>query len=116
MTDTALDPGVAWSLVAILGIGTFLLRLSFIQLYAWLDGFPPEVERALGFIPAAILAALVLPALVSVDAVLAGAFLTPRLLAGGVAALVAWRTGSFTTTIVVGMGVLWGLQFGVGLG
>jgi branched-subunit amino acid transport protein len=113
MTAAEPDPGLVWTLVAVLGVGTFLLRLSFIQLYAWLDEFPPEVERALGYIPAAILAALVLPAVVSVEAVLAGTLLTPRLLAATVAALVAWRTGSFTATILVGMGVLWAVQFGL---
>ena len=114
MTGTEPDPGRVWALVAVLGVGTFLLRLSFIQLYAWLDGFPPAVERALGLLPAAILAALVLPALIPLDSLLAGALVGPRLLAGSVAAVVAWRTGSFTATLVVGMGVLWGLQFGPG--
>ncbi len=45
------NPDLVWMLVAVLGVGTFLLRLSFIQLYAWLDEFPPGLERALRFIP-----------------------------------------------------------------
>lgn len=33
-----------------------------------------------------------------------------RVLAGGLAAVVAWRTGSMLATIGVGMAVLWGVQ------
>jgi branched-subunit amino acid transport protein len=39
---------------------------------------------------------------------------TVRSVAGGVAAVVAWRTGSMTATIVVGMAVLWGVEWAVG--
>lgn len=111
MTAPPLDANLGWTLIAVLGVGTFALRLSFIQLYAWLDEFPPRVQRALKFIPVAILSALIFPALISLDALASGAFVNGRLLAGVVAAVVAWRTNSFTATIVVGMGVLWGFQF-----
>jgi branched-subunit amino acid transport protein len=113
MTD-ALDPAFVWTLVAALGVGTFALRLSFIQLYAWLGEFPPRVARVLAFVPVAVLAALVGPAVLPLDALLAGALLTPRLLAALVATVVVWRTGSFTATIVVGMAVLWGAEAALG--
>jgi branched-subunit amino acid transport protein len=63
---------------------------------------PPRLERALRYVPAAVLAALVVPAVVAADGspTLLG---NDRLLAGAAAALVAWRTESVLATIVVGM-------------
>lgn len=109
---TALDqsPVVVWLLVVVLGLGTFGLRLSFIGLHGRIDGFPPRVERALSFVPAAVLAALVLPDVVS----LGGPVVEPRLVAGALAAVVAWRTGSMLATIGVGMGTLWLVRFLLG--
>lgn len=110
MTQWSPGSEVVLLLVVALGLGTFAFRLSFIQLHAWLDEFPPRVERALGFIPAAVLAALVFPELFTLDGSVAGVFVDVRVLAGGLAAVTAWRTRSMLATIAVGMGVLWGVQ------
>lgn len=107
MAPSGLPPAFVWPLVAVLGVGTFALRLSFIQLHAWFDEFPPAVERALAFVPAAVLAALVFPELFVLDGSVVGVFVDARVVAGGLAAVVAWRTGSMMATIGVGMGVLW---------
>lgn len=98
---------VVWLVVAALGVGTFGLRLSFIQLHARIDGFPPRIERALSFVPAAILAALVSPRLFAIDGSPAGGIPGLRPVAGAAAAVVAWRTNSMLLTIGVGMAVLW---------
>ena len=105
------DSGTLWAIIVVLGVGTFALRLSFIHLYAYLDGFPPSVEQALGFIPAAVLAALIFPALFPAQGGLAGTIVNPHSVAGAVAAGVAWRTENMMATIAVGMGVLWALSF-----
>ncbi|MFB6189532.1 MAG: AzlD domain-containing protein [Halapricum sp.] len=110
MTES-LDAGALWALIVVLGIGTFGLRLSFIQLYAYLDGFPPALEQALGFIPAAVLAALVFPPLFPLEGGVIGTIVNVHSVAGAAAALVAWRTENMMATIAVGMGVLWGLSF-----
>lgn len=110
MTEWNLGSGVVWLVVGVLGLGTFGLRLSFIQLHAWLDEFPPQVERALGFIPPAILAVLVFPEVFVLNRSVASVLIDARVLAGGVAAVTAWRTGSMLATIGVGMGALWGIQ------
>lgn len=102
-----LPSGAVWRLLVLLGLGTFLMRLSFIQLSAWLDEFPPRVERALRFVPPAILAAIVFPGLFPHGL----ATPDPHTVAGGLAALVAWRTRNMMATIAVGMAVLWGIQF-----
>lgn len=107
MTGTV-DPTTAWALVVALGLGTFCLRLCFILLAGRVEEFPQPVERALRFVPVAVLAALVAPALLSVTVAPPGAALSARTLAGAVGAVVAWRTESMTATIAVGMAVLWG--------
>ena len=114
MTQGVPTPGLLWLVVVVLGVGTFALRISGIQLHAWLDEFPPRAERVLVFVPPAILAAIVFPALFPVEGSLVGVFTDPRLLAGGLAALVAWRTGSMLATIGVGMAVLWTVGFVLG--
>lgn len=114
MAQPDFELGFIWLLIAVLGIGTFGLRLSFIQLHAWIDEFPPAIERALVFVPAAILAALIFPELFSLEGTVVGMFSNARVLAGGLAAITAWRTGSMIATIVVGMGVLWTVQLAIG--
>jgi branched-subunit amino acid transport protein len=96
-------PGwLVWAVIVAAGVGTFLLRASFLLLFERMGGIPPRLVRALGYVPAAVLAALVVPALVAPggDATVVG---NNRLLAGAVAALVAWRTENVLATIVVGM-------------
>lgn len=101
------DASTAWVAVAVVGLGTFLLRLSFVGLGGRLR-LPQGVVRALRFLPAAILAAIIVPAVFRTDAgdvvVTVG---SPRVLAALVAALVAWRTRHILATIVTGMAVLW---------
>jgi branched-subunit amino acid transport protein len=106
MTDTAM----VWLAIVVAGIGTFLIRFSFIFLFEYLSEVPDGVERALRFVPAAVLAALVLPALVLVEGVPSISLGNERLLAGIVAAVVAWRTESIFATIAVGMVALLALQ------
>lgn len=102
-----LQPWFVWALAAVLGVGVFGLRLSFIHLRGVVEAFPPRLERALTFIPAAILAALVAPAMFPLGGPLVGTVLNARALAGALALVVAWRTESMIATIGVGMAVLW---------
>jgi branched-subunit amino acid transport protein len=105
---TTLSPPLVWLLIGVIGIGTWVLRISFLALLGRVDQVPPTVARILRFIPAAVLAALVLPALTHAT----GEFdlTTDRFAAGLVAGLVAWRTRNVLATIAVGMGCLWLLQ------
>ena len=54
-----------WGLFLAVGVGTFALRLSFIELYGQLR-IPTALHRALAYVPASVLAALVLPAVITV--------------------------------------------------
>jgi len=98
-----------WSLFIFLGLGTFLLRLSFIYLFGKVE-MPDWLRRALRFVPASVLAALVFPALTYPAGILDLSLGNVRLLAGLGGALVAWKTKNILWTIVVGMILFWILQ------
>jgi len=105
---TTMSPSLVWVLVGIIGVGTWLLRLSFLALLGRVEHVPPVVSRVLRLIPAAVLAAIVLPSLTHAT----GSFdlATDRFGAGVVAAVVAWRTRNVMATIGVGMVCLWIFQ------
>lgn len=107
MTGTHLGPGVLWLVVLAAGAGTFALRASFVALFGRVDEIPSGVERALRFVPAAVLSALVAPRLLVVEGSLAITPANPRLAAGALALAVAWRTEDVLATLVVGMAGLW---------
>lgn len=101
-----------WAAIAVIGLCTYAIRLSFIYLFGRIESVPPRVRHVLRYVPAAVLAALVVPAVVTVRPTAAGTLLDERLLAGALAAAVAWHTEDVLATIVVGMGALWLLRFG----
>lgn len=105
---TSFGPGAIWALVVLIGVGTWMIRLSFVALFGRVDTIPPTVMRILALIPAAVLAAIVAPALTHSSGSLDLG--TDRFFAGVMAALVAWRTKNVLATIGVGMGALWILQ------
>jgi len=98
-----------WLLFLALAAGTFALRFSFIYLFGKVD-MPDWLRRALRFVPASVLAALVFPALTYSNGMLDLSLGNVRLLAGLGGALVAWRTKNVLWTIAVGMILFWILQ------
>jgi branched-subunit amino acid transport protein len=76
---------------------------------------PYWLSRALRFVPAAALAALVFPALTHPVGHLDFSLNNFRLLAGLGGAIVAWRTRNVLLTILVGMALLWILEFAFGI-
>jgi branched-subunit amino acid transport protein len=98
-----------WGTILGMGVITLLTRLSFIAAWGRMP-LPGLMLEALRFVPPAVLAAIIVPALLLRDGQLALALDNARLVAGLVAALVAWRTRSALLTIVVGMAVLLGLS------
>ncbi|NIE74386.1 AzlD domain-containing protein [Pantoea sp. Ap-967] len=98
-----------WITFVLVGLGTFAIRLSFIEFYGALR-IPPLLRRALVYVPASVLAALVLPAVMFQSGQAAIDWSNPQIPAAVVAGLVAWRTRSTLLTLAVGMGVLWGLR------
>jgi branched-subunit amino acid transport protein len=99
-----------WLTIVGMALVTYATR-SLPLLTRW--GAPhPMVERALRFVPASVLTALILPALlVPEETVQAG----PELWAGLVGALIAWRTENVSLTIVIGL-MTYGLARWLGSG
>lgn len=85
---------------------TYLTRLSFILLVPP-ESVPLVFHRGLKYIPPAVLTAILLPELVIRNSALDFSFSNHRLVAGLVAALVAWRLRNTWLTIAAGMVALW---------
>jgi branched-subunit amino acid transport protein len=100
-----------WVVIVVVGLLNYLSRLSFIALFARIE-MPPLVARALRFVPAAMLMAIVVPSVVfSPPGMLAFSYTNPKLVAALVAAAVAWRTRNAVATMTLGMVTLWVAQW-----
>lgn len=99
-----------WLTIIACGIVTFLIRFSFIAIHGRVT-MPEWFTRALTFVPIAVLSAITLPEILIQDDGINFSPFNARLLAGIIAVIVAWRTKNVLLTIVVGMLVLWGIQF-----
>ena len=88
---------------------TIAIRLSFVALLP-IERLPARLRDGLRYVPPAVLAALVLPALLRPDGSLDLTLGNVWLLAGALAALVAWRTGNIWLTILAGMAAVWALS------
>lgn len=95
-----------WLVIVAVGALNYLSRLSFIAFFASRE-MPPLLARALKFVPAAMLTALVLPMVLTPSAAGALGGLNPRVPAAIVAAIVAWFTHSTLKTLGAGMAALW---------
>ena len=96
-----------WSVVVIVGALNYLSRLSFIAFFAK-RAMPPVLARALKYVPAAMLTALVLPMIVSAPSL--HSIATPRVIAALFAGGIAFVTRNTLATVAAGMGALWLLQ------
>jgi len=98
-----------WLVIVGAGVVTFLTRASFI-VFADPHKFPHAFRVALAFVPAAVLAAIVVPGLVMPNGTLEFTPANPRLVAGLAAVAVAVKVRNPLVSIVAGMVALWGLQ------
>ncbi len=92
-----------------IGLVTYAVRVSFILLLGKIE-LPHLVERALRLVPAAVLPALVVPALLYRNGLIDVSLGNERLISGVMAIVVVWYTRNVLLTIAVGMGTLWLLQ------
>ncbi len=95
-----------WAIFVVAGIGTYLIRASFIVLGTRVT-LPGRLERALRFVGPAVFAAIVAPPVIGTAGVLDR---VPEIVATLIAGIVAWRTGRVTWVLVVGMVSLWSLR------
>ncbi len=91
-----------WLLILGLALTSFVPRASFITLFArW--PVPALVQHALRYVPAAVFSAILVPELVLTAGALHAGPDNPRLLAGILAGVIAWRTRNTLLTILTGM-------------
>ena len=78
-----------------------------IPVLVWLSKrkLPEGLFRALRYVPPAVLAAIIVPAVLLPEGMLALGWDNAPLVAGIVAVLVSWRTRNLLLTILVGMAV-----------
>ena len=90
-----------WTVIVVVGALNYLSRLSFIAFFAK-RAMPPVLARALKYVPAAMLTALVLPMIVSAPSL--HSIAAPRVIAA------PFVTRNTLATVAAGMGALWLLQ------
>ena len=105
-----MDPTLKlWAVIVVLGAANYFTRLSFIAFFAQ-RAMPPLLARALKYVPAAMLTALILPMIVDTrggDLHVA----LPKLLAVLVAGTVAFFSRNTLATLATGMASLWLFQW-----
>ena len=101
-----------WLIIAILGIGTFLIRFSFLGLLGDRE-LPEWALRHWRYTPVAVLPAIITPLVLWPEAT--GGELDPaRLSAAAVALAVGYLTKNALAAIGTGMATLYGLAFLLG--
>lgn len=101
-----------WWIIAILGVGTFLIRFSFLGIIGSRP-MPPWVLRHLRYTSVAILPGLVAP-LVVFPAATGGALDPARLLAALVTVLIGYRTKGVVRAMLGGALTLFAVQYLLG--
>ena len=96
-----------WAVIVVVGALNYASRLSFIAFFAR-RSVPPLLGRALRFVPAAMLTALVVPMVVAPAGMVDP--WNPRVGAAIAAAAVAFIARGTLTTLVAGLAALWLLQ------
>ena len=104
LSEISFSAGEVWAIVAALGVGTYLIRVSFLVLIGS-RSMPDWVLRHLRYTPVAVLPGLVAP-LVIWPAATDGTFDPPRFIAAAVTVGVAWFTGRLLVAVVAGAATL----------
>ena len=100
-----------WVALIIIGLGTYLTRLSFIGAFGE-QSMPAWMELPLRYVAPAVLGAIVFPAVVMPEGVLEFApSVNPRFLAAVIAGAIAVKWRNVSLVIAVGMTSLWILDW-----
>ena len=97
-----------WYSIIFVGLLTYLSRLSFIFLSEKIQ-IHPQIYRTFRYIPISVLSAIIIPELIQKSGP-QNFVVEPRLVAGLIAILIAWRTKNVILTITLGMFVLYLVQ------
>jgi branched-subunit amino acid transport protein len=104
MTNQELD------LITGMAVATYVCRYPVLALVSRIT-LPSSLLGAMRFIPPAVLAAIITPAVLMPEGNVAVTAENEHFIAGLVAVLVAWRSQNLLLTIVVGMITLWALRW-----
>ena len=96
-----------WQIVLV-GVGTYLIRLSGLLLLDRFGGLSPAVERRLKLVVPAVLSALIFDQLFVSDGAIA--FRWQWLVGALVAGIVGWKLRRVGTTMAISLIVVWLLQ------
>jgi len=100
-------------------VGMALINLAIrwpVYLFADHVRFPPLVERALAFVPVAVLTAIIVPAtLYPSGPEIQLTYMNPYLVGAVVAAVVSWKWKKLMPTILIGMAVFFVTRWTVGV-
>ena len=99
-----------WVVIFAVGLLNYLSRLSFIAVFAR-RSMPPLLERALKYVPAAMLTALIVPMIIADPAAGGAMAFNTKVAAAIVAGVVAFFTRSSLWTLGTGMAALWLLKW-----
>ena len=94
-----------WLIIIGMGVITYAIRLSMIVMSGQIQ-LSDQLQRALRYVPPAVLSAIILPEMVQPGGTLDLSLGNERLLAGIIAGLVAWRSRNVVATIIAGMATL----------
>ena len=100
-----------WLLFFAIGLGTFLIRLSFIQLHGSADALIQRSKYTLMMLPSAILAALCIPAVLFIRPLAEFQFSYSQFAAAIVTILIARFSKSVFWPVIGGMICLWLLRY-----
>ncbi len=94
-----------WVVIVACAIITFLIRVSFIAAFGKKE-IPIWLQRALKFVPPSVLSVIACQSVLFQGSHLDISLNNTRLIAGIIAALVAWWTKNILVTIIAGMAAL----------
>lgn len=94
-----------WLIVGMAAV-TFAIRYPFLGFAKHFE-LSPSVRQVLRYIPPAVLAAIIFPAVFTPHGTLDIHYTNEFLFAGGVALSVSWLRNNLLLTILAGMGALW---------
>lgn len=95
-----------WAVMIVTGLANFAARIS---VFSGVIGstLPSWAEKYIGFVPTAVLSAIISAALFTGPEGAQVSFDNPRIVAALVASAVAFATRSVIATLMIGLGVLW---------
>ncbi|MBT3239677.1 MAG: AzlD domain-containing protein [Chloroflexi bacterium] len=89
---------------------TFIIRYPVLAFLSKMN-LPEKYLSGLKFVPPTVLTAIIIPQLLFDKDKLDISFQNPQLIAGVLAALIAWKSKNLLLTIVLGMGIYLGLRW-----